>query len=170
MKAVCVLTNVSDHKIKGFIEFTSVIINNKKMLKIDVNIKGLEPGYHGFHIHQTGDLRKGCGSLCSHFNPDNTLHGDITDPKKLRHAGDLGNIYANNKGVCKTTIYDKIIKLSGKYNIIGRSVVIHEDLDDLGIGGLDENGNIINYKVYEESTKTGNAGKRIACGVIGWVE
>ena len=167
-KAVCVLTNVSHKDLKGYIEFEIVSIKNKKLMKITLDIEGLEPGYHGFHIHQTGDLRQGCGSLCSHFNPDNTLHGDITDNKKYRHAGDLGNIYANNQGICKKIIYDKIIKLSGKYNIIGRSVVIHEDMDDLGIGGLDKNGNIIDKKTYIESTKTGNAGKRIACGVIGW--
>ena len=60
------------------------------------------------------------------------------------------------------------IKLKGINNIIGRSVVIHEDEDDLGIGGLDNNGNVIDKKIHIESKKTGNAGKRIACGVIGW--
>ena len=52
-------------------------------------------------------------------------------------------------------IYDTKIKLSGKNSIVGRSVVIHADRDDLGLGG------------NAESLKTGNAGSRIACGVIG---
>ena len=63
---------------------------------------------------------------------------------------------------------DKMIKLRGKHSIIGRAVVIHEDEDDLGKGGIDNNDIIIDPKVYEESLKTGNAGKRIACGVIGY--
>ena len=53
-------------------------------------------------------------------------------------------------------IRDKLIRLRGKYSLIGRSVVIHSERDDLGLGG------------NAESLKTGNAGKRIACGVIGY--
>tara|TARA_B100001094_G_scaffold331006_1_gene397916 strand:- start:3900 stop:4409 length:510 start_codon:yes stop_codon:yes gene_type:complete len=168
MKAICVLTNVESKKIKGFIEFEIVKKNKKNMMKITLNIEGLKPGKHGFHIHEKGNLLEGCGSLCAHFNPDNTTHGDISDSKNNRHAGDLGNIIADKNGVCKQVFYDKIIKLSGKYNIIGRSVVIHENEDDLGLGGLDEEGNIIDKKLHKESLKTGNAGKRIACGIIGW--
>ena len=165
MKAICVLTNTQDN-ITGCIEFTET--PDRKLLEINLNIKGLSPGYHGFHIHSKGDLREGCTSLCSHFNPDNTIHGDISDNKNNRHAGDLGNVLADKNGNVNYTIYDKLIKLYGKYNIIGRSVVIHEDEDDLGQGGLSFDGKIINEKIYNESIKTGNAGKRIACGVIGW--
>ena len=168
MKAICVLTNVENKKIKGFIEFDMVKKNKKNIMKISINIEGLKPGKHGFHIHEKGNLLEGCGSLCAHFNPDNTTHGDINDSKNNRHAGDLGNIIADKNGVCKQILYDKIIKLNGKYNIVGRSVVIHENEDDLGLGGLDENGEIIDKKVHKESLKTGNAGKRIACGIIGW--
>ena len=76
---------------------------------------------------------------------------------KKRHVGDLGNIITNNKGEAKYTFYDKIIKLRGKKaNIIGRGLIIHEDKDDCGQGG------------NPESLKTGNAGKRIACAVIGY--
>ena len=150
MKAICVLTNVENKKIKGHIEFSTVKKNKKNMMKITLNIEGLKPGKHGFHIHEKGNLLEGCGSLCAHFNPDNTTHGDINDSKNNRHAG------------------DNIIKLSGKYNIIGRSVVIHDEEDDLGLGGLNENGDIVDKKLHKESLKTGNAGKRIACGIIGW--
>lgn len=165
MKGICVLTNTQDN-ISGYIEF--IEIEDRKLLEININIKGLKPGYHGFHIHNKGNLREGCESLCSHFNPDNTYHGNITDNKNNRHAGDLGNIFADKYGNINTKLYDKIIKLYGKYNIIGRSVVIHEDEDDLGVGGLSDYGEIIEPKKYLESQKTGNAGKRIACGVIGW--
>lgn len=168
MNAICVLTNNTSKKVKGYIEFDIVVKNKIKLMKININIEGLKPGKHGFHIHQKGNLLEGCSSLCSHFNPDNTSHGDITNNKNNRHAGDLGNIIVNKNGICKQTLYDKILKLNGKYNIIGRSVVIHEKEDDLGLGGLDINGKIIDKKLNTESLKTGNAGKRIACGIIGW--
>jgi len=169
MKAICVLTNVNNTNINGYIEFEEITLlkQRTKSLKITLNVSGLTPGYHGFHVHKSGDLRKGCGSLCGHFNPDNTSHGDRNDNYKHRHAGDLGNIKANKNGIVKKTIYDKVLKLSGKYNIIGRSVVIHANPDDLGRGGLDDSGNVIDEHKHKESIHTGNAGARIACGVIG---
>ena len=85
-----------------------------------------------------------------------------------RHLGDLGNIIADKSGNVDMVIYDKFLTITGKYGILGRSVVVHADEDDLGLGGLDEFGNIIDEKVRDESLKTGNAGKRIACGVIGY--
>ena len=163
MKAICVLTN-NNPGIHGYIEFTQQ--NNNMLVK--VKVEGLKPGNHGIHIHTKGNLLEGCSSLCSHFNPYNTEHGAKENSKEYRHVGDLGNIQADEYGKVDITFTDKLIKLNGKCNIIGRSVVIHEDEDDLGLGGLDNNGNIINRKIHIESKKTGNAGKRIACGVIGW--
>ena len=64
-KAICVLTNTID-KIKGTIEFEEMKNGN---ILITVNITGLKPGKHGFHIHKTGNLTDNCKSLCSHFNP-----------------------------------------------------------------------------------------------------
>jgi Cu-Zn family superoxide dismutase len=76
---------------------------------------------------------------------------------KERHVGDLGNLKTNGKGESFTTFYDDGIKLRGtKCNIIGRGLIIHANADDCGKG---ENA---------ESLKTGNAGKRIACAVIGY--
>ncbi|XP_071193450.1 superoxide dismutase [Cu-Zn]-like [Salvelinus alpinus] len=72
-----------------------------------------------------------------------------------RHVGDLGNVTAGADSVAKINIQDKILTLTGPYSIIGRTMVIHEKADDLGKGG------------NEESLKTGNAGGRQACGVIG---
>ena len=125
-------------------------------MRIDVNISGLNPNSnHGFHVHEAGDLTDKCASMCAHLNPYHKNHG--CPGVKERHVGDLGNIHANSKGVCKHTFYDDVIKLRGtKCNIIGRGLIIHEDEDDCGQGG------------DEESLKTGNAGKRIACAVIGY--
>ena len=163
-RAVCVLTN-NNPGIKGVIEFMEL---QNKNVRVNVNISGLTPGYHGFHIHQTGDLRQGCKSLCSHFNPFGTSHGNPHSGKEHRHVGDLGNVFADLDGIVSETFIDEHIKLRGKCNIVGRSVVIHEDEDDLGFGGIDEAGNIYDHELHQESLKTGNAGSRIACGIVGW--
>lgn len=113
----------------------------------------MKQGLHGFHIHEFGDNTNGCISAGSHFNPDKKEHGGPTDAE--RHAGDLGNIEANAEGIAKISINDKQISLTGPNSIVGRTVVVHADPDDLGKGG------------HELSKTTGNAGGRLACAVIG---
>ena len=152
IQAVCVLhENIS--KIKGYILFKEDLKNKNTIIKVE--LENVPKGKHGFHIHQTGDLRIGCSSLCAHYNPFNKVHGGPND--KERHVGDLGNIVSKG-GKVSMTMRDKLIKLRGKYSVIGRSVVIHADEDDLGKGG------------DKESLITGNAGARIACGVIGYAK
>ncbi len=145
---------VFNDNIKGYVKFSEDLSNN--IVKIDLNVSGLTPNsLHGFHVHEAGDLTDKCTSMCAHFNPYGNTHGcpGISN----RHVGDLGNIKTNNKGQANYTFYDNLIKLRGtKCNIIGRGLIIHEDEDDCGQGG------------NAESLKTGNAGKRIACAVIGY--
>ena len=117
---------------------------------ISYNISGLKPGEHGFHIHEFGDLSKGCESAGGHYNPDNVDHGDL----QKGHVGDLGNINADDNGLAKGMIIATRVDLLGERSVVGRSIVVHSDKDDLGKGG------------DEESLKTGNAGDRLACGVI----
>lgn len=111
-------------------------------------------------------MTDGCSSACAHFNPDDTDHGGLDS--KIRHLGDLGNI-SSEKGVSKGRIStDTLSLVLGKRNgIVGRMIIVHADRDDLGKGGLNQEGEVIDEKVHEESLKTGNAGKRVACGVIG---
>ena len=140
--------------IKGSIYF----YENSNSVTIDINLSGLPSSSElGFHIHEAGDLSDGCTSACAHLNPFNTVHGG--KDSLVRHVGDLGNITTDAKGNCKMEFKDNMIKLRGfKQNIIGRSIVIHGKKDDLGKGG------------DAESLKTGNAGKRIACAVIGYAK
>lgn len=116
-------------------------------------VSGLQPGKHGFHIHEFGDNTNGCTSAGPHFNPTGKEHG--APDADERHVGDLGNIEADASGVAKINISDSQISLLGANSILGRTVVVHADIDDLGLGG------------HELSKTTGNAGARLGCGVIG---
>ena len=119
---------------------------------VNLNNQG-KKSYHGFHIHKSGDLRRGCDSCCKHYNPTKMTHGGLHDI--ISHAGDLGNISFNKEGICKKVLHtDKFMV----QDIIGRSLIIHEDKDDLGKGH------------NEDSKNTGNSGKRIACSIIGYSE
>lgn len=146
---------------------------------IIVSLKSSKPIYIILTVcllpSQLGDLSAGCVSASSHFNPFGKTHGAPTDTE--RHVGDLGNIQSNSTGYAVFSFEDKLLSLNGPLSIIGRSVVVHavsvflsfcaavrrsdgrlrsvKGTDDLGKGGDDE------------SLKTGNAGGRAACGVIG---
>lgn len=148
IKAVCVMKG--DGAVSGVIHFTQE--SPSKPVKLTGEIKGMADGKHGFHIHEFGDNTNGCTSAGPHFNPENKEHGAPTDEN--RHVGDLGNVDSSG-GIANINIEDKIINLTGPHSIIGRTVVVHADIDDLGKGG------------HELSKTTGNAGSRLACGVIG---
>ena len=149
MKAIAVFTS----NISGSVTFEE---NGEKVL-VTVQLSGLKlNGLHGFHVHQAGDLSDGCESMCAHFNPFNKTHG--CPGMSERHVGDLGNLVSDIFGNANYTFYDNVIKLNGIANIIGRGLIIHADQDDCGNGG------------NKESLKTGNAGKRIACAVIGYAK
>ena len=113
----------------------------------------MKPGKHGFHIHQFGNLEKGCTTAGPHYNPFKKTHGG--PDAEERHVGDLGNVEADASGNATYNHEDHLVTLFGQYSVLGRSCVLHENVDDLGLGG------------HELSKTTGNAGGRIACGVIG---
>uniref|UniRef100_A0A0C4MT05 Superoxide dismutase [Cu-Zn] n=1 Tax=Zoysia matrella TaxID=38722 RepID=A0A0C4MT05_9POAL len=147
-KAVAVLKGTSE--VEGVVTLTQ---EDDGPTAVNVRVTGLTPGLHGFHLHEFGDTTNGCISTGPHFNPNNMTHGAPED--EVRHAGDLGNIVANAEGVAEATIVDKQIPLSGPNSVVGRAFVVHELEDDLGKGG------------HELSLSTGNAGGRLACGVVG---
>jgi Cu-Zn family superoxide dismutase len=143
-KAIAVLHATSGSNVAGTVTFTAA----GDEVKVVADITGLTPGKHGFHIHEFGDCSSPDGnSAGGHFNPTSHHHGapDATD----RHAGDLGNIEADASGKAHLEISDKVMKLNGSDSIIGHAVIVHEKVDDL------------------KTQPTGNAGGRLACGVIG---
>ncbi|KAG0083824.1 Superoxide dismutase [Cu-Zn] [Podila epicladia] len=150
VKAVCVFRS-NEQNVTGTIHFTQE--NESAPVHVEAHLAGLAPGLHGFHIHEFGDNTNGCMSAGGHFNPHGMTHGAPT--AQVRHAGDLGNVTADASGKATFNGTDPQLKLIGPHSIIGRTVVVHEGEDDLGLGG------------HELSPTTGNAGGRLACGVIG---
>ena len=117
-------------------------------VRIRASVQGLAPGReHGFHIHEVGDCSANAENAKGHFNPDGKPHGHFAAAD--RHAGDLPSLRADDagRGQVDTTV-DRITLRSGPASIIGRAMVVHANPDD--------------YK----SQPAGNAGPRIACGVI----
>ena len=118
-------------------------------VRVVVFVQGLKPEQeHGLHIHEVGDCSSGDGmSTKGHFNPFGKPHGHPGSAE--RHAGDLPALRANKEGRANVKIDLDVITLTpGPGSIIGRGLIVHADPDD--------------YKAQP----TGNAGARIACGVI----
>lgn len=142
--AVAVLHATKGNSARGIVTFTK----EKGGIRVVADIEGLAPGKHGFHIHEYGDCSAPDGtSAGGHFNPQGKPHG--APISKNRHVGDLGNITANAEGKAHYEWTDPVISFTGTRSIIGRAIIVHADEDDL------------------KSQPTGNAGPRIACGVIG---
>ncbi|TEB39879.1 hypothetical protein FA13DRAFT_34479 [Coprinellus micaceus] len=143
-----------DSSVSGAVYFEQASRNGP--VTVTGKLKGLDPGSpRGFHIHHSGDITNGCISTGSHYNPFGKNHGAPSDTE--RHVGDLGNVKVNEAGEANFSLEDSLLSLNGPRSIVGRAVVVHTGTDDLGRGG------------NEDSLKTGNAGGRAACGVIGIV-
>ncbi|KAJ3052615.1 hypothetical protein HK097_005981 [Rhizophlyctis rosea] len=147
-RAVIAKTAISPLSITGTVTFTT----NTKTTFLHLNLTGFEPnGVHGFHIHGFGNLSSTDGTaLGGHFNPKNQPHG-LPEAGDARHAGDFGSITADANGAVITTLESDLISLdpSADTAIYGRAIVVHELVDD------------------GTTQPTGNAGKRLAQGVIG---
>jgi Cu-Zn family superoxide dismutase len=119
-------------------------------VQITVTVTGLSPGLHAFHIHETGRCDPPFESAGGHFNPTGKQHGK--DNPQGPHLGDLPNLDVPQSGRVKAQVTVKDVTLAGGRHALldadGAALVVHEGADD--------------YK----SDPAGNAGKRLACGVI----
>lgn len=132
---------------KTFGEATFEEVDGK--VHVVIFVQGLKPGQeHGLHIHEVGDCSSGDGmSTKGHFNPYGKPHAHAGAPE--RHAGDLPSLKAGKDGRAKVDVMLDVITIApGPGSIVDRGLIVHADPDD--------------YKTQP----TGNAGARIACGVI----
>lgn len=144
-RGIVVLTPIGGSHAAGRVYFTP----SGTAMKVTGTIIGLTPGMHGIHVHTYGDLTdqsKGA-SAGSHYNPTNMPHGRPQD--RRRHVGDMGNITANAQGRSYFAVTIPRMSLNGRYGIIGRGLVIHSGADKF-------------------TQPDGNAGARVAFGVIGY--
>lgn len=130
----------------------------------------LPAGLHGFHIHKAGDLRqKDCMGLCEHYDKGKGKdrsdagqgkgtrkhrHGAGPGSRRERHTGDLGNI----RGGRRKTVRRYILPGVSVRDLWGRSIIVHKDRDDLGLGP------------HADSGTTGHSGARMAAAVWGRIE
>ena len=145
----CFMIPDKDATISGEVKFEQE--NESSPVNIQVTVYGAKT-IHGFHIHEKGSIESGCISAGAHYNPLNKNHGGADT--EIRHMGDLGNLQTRDGNTVITKFSNDKISLFGEYSILGRTCVVHASEDDLGKGQ------------NEESTKTGNSGPRLACGVV----
>ena len=142
--AVAVLQSAPNGKVSGTIHFR----RRAGGVHVQGTLQGLPQGTHGFHVHEFGDCSApDFTSAGSHFNPTGDPHGARTDAK--RHVGDMGNLDAGASGTVMLDYTDTHLRFEGDRSILGRGVIVHEKADDF------------------KTQPTGNAGGRLACGVIG---
>ena len=145
--AIAVMHPTQGNQAKGIVRFTQ---DGENTVRVVAELSGLTPnGKHGFHIHEFGDCSApDATSAGGHYNPEGHPHaGPDADH---RHAGDMGNVQADGQGNAKLELTLKGITVGSHPNpILGRGVILHAKADDL------------------KSQPTGDAGGRIACGVIG---
>ena len=142
-KAVAKLEPTQGNTAKGTITFTKV----DNGVRVVVDITGLTPGEHGFHIHEKGDCSAADGATAgAHFNPTGAPHGGPDSPQ--HHLGDLGNVTADQSGKAHLDRIFTFLSMEGPNSIVGKGVIVHAGKDDL------------------TSQPAGNAGARVACGAI----
>ena len=128
----------------------AVLAQRDGTVEIDVTLTGLPKGTHAFHIHEVGRCDPPFESAGGHFNPEGKKHGK--DNPAGPHAGDMPNLDVPASGRVKVQVAVKGLSLDGGPNSLldrdGAALVVHEGPDD--------------YK----TDPAGNAGKRLACGVI----
>jgi len=142
-QAVVELHPTQGNQVHGTIRFSQVADG----IRVVADVSGLTPGKHGFHIHEKGDCSApDASSAGGHFNPTGMPHGGPHSVQ--RHVGDLGNLVADQSGRARAEFIDTQIAFEGPNSILNRSVIVHAQPDDL------------------VSQPTGNAGARVACGII----
>lgn len=142
---IATMNPASSSKVEGSVTFTQI---RKDRVRVTAELAGSTPGPKGFHIHEKGDCSApDAMSAGGHFNPMKAKHASTP---AAGHAGDMGNITFDESGKASLTLVLDGISLSpaSPTNIIGRAVVVHAQRDDL------------------ITDPTGNAGGRVACGII----
>ncbi|HEX9953407.1 MAG TPA: superoxide dismutase family protein [Rubricoccaceae bacterium] len=146
--AVATLAALDSSGVSGRVEFRRL----GEATEVRYSVSGLAPGEHGIHVHQNAD----CGADSTgeagtaagpHFNPLASPHGAPAAGLTARHAGDFGNLIADETGRAEGILIDSVLTFDGPTALVGHAVIVHAGRDDL------------------ETQPGGDSGDRIACGV-----
>lgn len=142
-RAAADLSPTTNSQVRGSVTF----VRQGTMTLVEATLTGLTPGLHGFHIHEKGDCSApDASSAGGHFNPTGMAHGG--PDSRERHAGDFGNIEADASGNARFSKVFPNLHFEGPASIVGKAVIVHAKADDL------------------KTQPSGDAGGRVACGVI----
>lgn len=145
--ARCVISPTAGHQVRGVVTLERVA---DEIVRVVADVSGLTPGSrHGFHIHEFGDLSApDATSAGSHYAPvQGQRHGAPDEANK--HAGDLGNLDADDRGEAHLELSVHGLSLSEEHPVLGRAIIVHALPDDL------------------RTQPTGGSGARVGAGVIG---
>lgn len=127
---------------------TVTITDTANGLLIEAELTGLEPGWHGFHVHETGACTPDFGAAGEHYAPAGLAHGFETGEKA--HAGDLPNVHANEAGEAKAHVMAAGLTIEGGDAPLldddGSAIMVHAQADSYGAEA--------------------GAGDRVACGAV----
>ena len=144
--AVCHIKSVNGSAVYGNAKF----IQKNDEVTLNIDVKGLSYGLHAFHIHEFGDCSSiDAKSAGGHWNPNNNRHGKWGT--EFHHKGDIANLFADSLGNSSLKFETDLWCLDcndKSKNILNKSLIIHQGADDF------------------HSQPSGNAGKRIGCGII----
>jgi Cu-Zn family superoxide dismutase len=142
--AMAMLVPTANQTAKGMIHFME---NRDGSVEVQVDLTGVPAGVHGFHAHDKGDCSDNGMASGGHYNPLNAPHAGPEAASK--HAGDFGNVTANENGIVNTMFTTRSITVSpGPISVAGHAIILHANADDL------------------TTQPSGNAGARIACGIV----
>jgi Cu-Zn family superoxide dismutase len=142
--AMATLTPTTGQTANGTVHFTQ---QSDGSVEVQVDLMGVPPGVHGFHVHEKGDCGDDAKNAGGHFNPTSMAHG--APDASSHHAGDFGNVTADSGGNVHASFTTRSITVTdGTTSVIGHAIVLHGNPDDL------------------TSQPAGNAGPRIACGIV----
>ena len=131
----------------------AVFVEQGGEVHVYATVDGLTPGKHGFHVHEHGTCTApDFESAGGHFAGDHAAHGGPADDE--HHGGDFGNLVADEQGRATLHLVTSDITLAAgsERSVAGRGMIVHAAEDDL------------------QTQPSGNAGARLACGVIEVIE
>jgi Cu-Zn family superoxide dismutase len=156
MQAAALLQTQSGDTV-GTVSFTQQ--EGKVVVRADVT--NLPPGFHGFHVHSNGVCDPSTGFMSAGGHMDLGMGDDMSSVMEMGHAGDMTNLYVNGDGTGSLTLVLDRFTVDDLLVEGGRAVMVHAAADNFR--------NIPSrYGVEPDqmTLDTGDAGARIACGVI----